>query len=119
MTFLDFKAYMESCGYNPKSVTRRMQYLKAFEEYIQETGLKDIRDVTREDVLTFLFWLDLRISPRTKKPYSPATKEGTLSTLKLLFQSLYLQEKIHRRDGNLVGIHRFSDGTWPQGSGHL
>jgi integrase/recombinase XerD len=88
-------AYMTELGYQEITKKCTQICLNHFYRFIkEETEIKDLRDTGSKEIKRYIKYINTYISPFTKKPYSPRTKERILTAVRLLFRCLYVKELI-------------------------
>jgi integrase/recombinase XerD len=92
---LVFKRYMDSVCYKEQSIATRLNEAEYFYEYLKsEHGLDDLRDVSSNEIKSYISYLHNTVSPRTNKPYARNTISQKTAAVRLLFKSLYVNELI-------------------------
>jgi len=89
-----FERELKARGYKKNTVAGKIIYLAGFWRFLEEEGIKDLREVRREDLLSYIDYLRNYISSRTGKPYAQRTILTTLGAVKLLFSVLCQSGKI-------------------------
>jgi integrase/recombinase XerD len=90
-----FRKELKARGYKENTIRGKISYLTSFWLYLESGGEdKDLRDITRDDLLTFIDFLRDSVSPRTGRPYSQRTLTSILVAVRLLFSILCQGGKI-------------------------
>ena len=91
-----FEDFLLSSGYKEETIFTKLSEAKAFYIFLQSRkGSKDdFKNINHEDIKAFIEHLHKTVSPLTEKPYRHRTKINKLGAIRLLFKSLYLNERI-------------------------
>jgi site-specific recombinase XerD len=89
-----FESSLRSDSADKKTVERRKCAIDLFFAYVGESGIRDVRAITPNDIRLFILWMKSATSRRTGKPYAEATIQNTLTAVRMLFASLYQSRKI-------------------------
>jgi len=89
-----FERELKARGYKKNTIAGKVIYLGSFWQFLEEEEIKDLREVRRVDLLSFIDYLRNYISSRTGKPYAQRTILTTLGAVKLLFSVLCQSGKI-------------------------
>lgn len=96
---LHYDQHLTDAGRSTKTHTRRKIALRLFGRWMESASLKDVRLVRTEHLYQFLAWLKAQTSPRTHRPYEPATVMNTMTAVRQVFALLYEDGKILRDPG--------------------
>jgi len=95
MAQLVAKKYVSAAGYKESTIARLVNEIEYFFDYMKTTyKVEDLRDVTTEHLKNYLRYLNETTSPFTGKRYRPGTVMMKAGALRLLFQSLYVEELV-------------------------
>jgi len=95
MAQLVAKKYVSAAGYKAVTIARLLNEIEYFFDYMKTAyKLDDLRDVTHEHLKNYLRHLQETDSPFTGKKYRPHTIMMKAGSLRLLFQSLYVEELV-------------------------
>lgn len=90
-----FTINLNESEYKETTIDGKIRAVRKFFDYLDSLNKKiDFRDITREQIKEFLFFIEDDVSQRTGKPYSKRFKAIIFSSVKMLFKFLYTQEMI-------------------------
>lgn len=90
-----FKDYLIQSGYKDKTIETHLCYLNIFLQYLEKKNLdKDFREISRQDILDFLPYLESYEGKMIKRLLKRNTKTIVFSVVCHLFKALMLQEFI-------------------------
>ena len=95
MAQLVVKKYVTAAVYKENTIVRLLNEIEYFFDYMKTScKIEDLRDVKPEHLKNYLRHLNETISPYSKKKYRPRTVMMKAGALRLLFQSLYVEELV-------------------------
>ena len=95
MAQLVVKKYVTAAGYKENTIARLLNEVEYFFDYMKTAyKAEDLRDVQPGHLKNYLRFLHETISPYSKKKYRPRTVMMKAGALRLLFQSLYIEELV-------------------------
>ena len=90
-----FREYLKGLGYKPKTLHTILSSLDVLKRYLNDkVHTKDLRDITREDLVSYVSYLREVKSERTQKRLSNATVRKRFYDVSQLFRYLYFAEMI-------------------------
>ncbi len=89
-----YMSFLKSSGCKKTSLKGTKSNLKVFLKYLEEKGIKDIRNVTSWDLKMYRDYIQQSINPRTSQPYSVSVRRERILLIKRFFQWLYQIQKI-------------------------
>jgi site-specific recombinase XerD len=100
-----FDQYLTDLRYKKITIAGKQSCLKGFFTYLDQRGIKDLREVSALHVAGFFEELRGRTVARTGRAYSPSTLLGFQATLRLLFACLYQGELVLKNPVRELDLH--------------
>ncbi len=89
-----FKRELKASGYKENTIRVRISFLDSLWLFLESRPEKDLRDIKRETLLSFISYLKEYVSVKTRKTYSESTIIMILGAVKLLFSILCQADKL-------------------------
>ncbi len=86
--------HLNEHGYKEGTIAGRLSYLKHFEEFLTLNDIDDLRDVNENHIHEFIDYSNDYVSKRTGKPLKSSSLQILITSVKLLFNSLYHEEQL-------------------------
>lgn len=89
-----FALYLTNNGYKESTIGTKTAFLKVFLTFLKEKGITDLKDAGRGIIRDYLEYLRLYRTKRKNRPLLRSTKNAMVTTVKLFFKSLYVNNLI-------------------------
>jgi site-specific recombinase XerD len=86
--------YLTECGYKDKTIKSKLFYVRKFCEYLRQSGISDIRDVTTRIVEKYALYVCTLKAKQSGKLLAAVTRKSCIFEVRQLFGYLYMKELI-------------------------